>query len=116
MTAVWATYRLYWDWDGDGDFSEPSEELTSYRIDTSIQYGCSGSPITSKDMAGQLVVQLDNSTGIFSKGNSGVGGIYYGYMVPASWSNSRCRLVPESKRLYLRATLKTSPLIRLPKR
>jgi hypothetical protein len=80
IPTKWATYRLYWDWDGDGDFSESSEELTSYRRNTKIYYGCSGSPVTSKDEAGKLICTLDNSTGIFSKGNED--GPYYGSMVP----------------------------------
>jgi hypothetical protein len=80
MTTTWAVIRLYWDWDGDGDFSEPSENLSAYRLSTKCSRGCSGSPVLSEDTAGQLTCVLDNATGIFSKGNTG--GTYYGYMVP----------------------------------
>jgi hypothetical protein len=80
MTVAWETIRLYWDWDRDGDFSEDSENISTYRRAGYWYAGCEGSPITSLDQAGRLQFNLDNSTGVFSKGN--VASAYYGYIKP----------------------------------
>jgi hypothetical protein len=62
-------YKLYIDWNDDGDFSDANEDISAYVLSVHSEQGADGPP-PIKHVAGKLAVVLDNQTSIFSSFNS----------------------------------------------
>lgn len=68
---VWATFRFYVDWDGDGGFTG-DDELTDYVLEADWELGRdAGSELVARGSAGKCRILLDNRTGRFSDFNAG---------------------------------------------
>jgi hypothetical protein len=71
MALVFAKYFVYVDWDGDGDFSESIENITDYVIERRWHHGrASGCRLADRSEAGVFIIEIDNSSDLFSDGNS----------------------------------------------
>src|SRR5213593_2549054 len=69
------------DWNNDGDFSDPYEDLTNYVLEADFEWGRDRpSQLTGRSSAGTLTLRLKNPDGIFSSFN-GLSPIY-GQIVP----------------------------------
>src|SRR5512146_629566 len=60
-----ATYKYYIDWNNDGDFNDPYEDISAYVLTSAWEMG-SDSAEPNQVKAGVIRLKLDNSSAIFS--------------------------------------------------
>lgn len=74
MTGPPARYKAYVDWNADGDFADPREDVTSDVLDgrtpITMQYGRDQARALSPIAAGQAAFALDNQSRIYSPENT----------------------------------------------
>lgn len=76
MSVQW---KVYLDWDNDGDFDDAYEDITAYAMDLEFQYGMS-KPFQVMGDENILRMRLTNADGRFNP--EGTAGPYYGEMLP----------------------------------
>lgn len=78
---ITATYRYYVDWDGDGSFGGPGEDISAYAFESSWEYGRDfASQLNGRSKAGSCRILLDNAGSRFSPFN--ISSLLYGQMLP----------------------------------
>ena len=78
LTAI---YHYYVDWNGDGDFSDPNENISAFVFEASWEYGRDyASQLSGRSKAGSCRMSLDNSDSRFSPFNDS--SPIYGQMLP----------------------------------
>ncbi len=67
---ITATYRYYADWDNEGSFSDPGENISAYAFELFWEHGRDfASQLSGRSKAGSCRTLLDNSDGRFSPFN-----------------------------------------------
>lgn len=81
MAGSLNSYVVEIDWNGDGDFADTGEDITSYVLGVQTMRGRDfASQLTGQSRAGQCVILLDNRDGRFSRFNSS--SPLYGNLLP----------------------------------
>src|SRR5512146_2697733 len=75
-----ATYKVYVDWDNNGNFTGTYDDISAYVVKNPFAWRTGRASDTEYDSAGVALVTLDNTTSIFSSFNSS--SAIYGKILP----------------------------------
>lgn len=79
--SVHATYKFYIDWNEDGDFSDPDEDITNYILSVNWDIGADDST-PSNQFIGDVRFILKNGDGRFDNNNNDSNNPLYGLVIP----------------------------------